>query len=759
MSSETQSPPDGSGPPSEGRGPAHLGDVHVDFSEVATLPPASGRRLDDLGALAKNPLLARLSDAELATFVDLLDQIALPAGTVVVREGDEGDAMYFVLEGEARVHRGAVELRTLTPGAHFGELALVGVRRRAATVEADKVLRLARLSRTRYQWLAVAHPMMALHFVQSLVTAIGDDLVNMTDTVGLLLRQRSLPRQTEVTARLPDGDRAVRTGTSLHALLPSQVSGVRVVAGLMDQKAVSLETPLVCDASVLPLTLASWEGRDVYRRSLSLILLEAASRVWPGQRVCLGPSLSAGRVVLLPLPLGSADERAELARAIGHEMARLVAVDAPMREELWTTEEARTHFLSCGWKEAAALLSIHRDSMVVLVSCGQLYALSSGPLLPSAGAIGPFSLKVHPEGLLLDYGDTVRSQLELHSGLKGDTLDQELAHPRFSSEMAREHRAWLAALGVTSVGELDALCISGKVPQLIRVAEGFHEKRIGKLADRIAGAQGRLRVIAIAGPSSSGKTTFIKRLTVQLEIDGVHPVNLSLDDYYVDRERTPKDPRGEWDFEAIEALDLGLLQDHVARLLRGETVKTARYDFKSGKRHPAGGPELSLREGDVLMLEGIHGLNPRLLGDAVPRERLFTIFIQPSIGLPFDRLESLAPADIRLLRRIVRDRHQRGYEAKENIARWPSVRAGEHRHIFPFQPHADAEFDSSLAYEPSVLKVYAERYLMEVPRNHPAYATAHRLREVLDRFVTIYPDHVPPTSILREFIGGSGFEY
>jgi uridine kinase len=197
----------------------------------------------------------------------------------------------------------------------------------------------------------------------------------------------------------------------------------------------------------------------------------------------------------------------------------------------------------------------------------------------------------------------------------------------------------------------------------------------------------------------------------------------------------------------------------VARLLAGEAVRTARYDFISGKSDPAGGPTIQLKPGDALMLEGIHGLDPRLLG-SIPRPgELFRIFVHPATTLPFDRLTRVSATDLRLLRRIVRDRHQRGYGAAENIDRWPSVQAGEREHIFPYQDEADAVFDSALIYEPAVLKVFAERYLLEVPQSHPAYPTAHRLRYLVDRFVSIYPDHVPPTSILREFIGGSGFEY
>jgi uridine kinase len=376
-----------------------------------------------------------------------------------------------------------------------------------------------------------------------------------------------------------------------------------------------------------------------------------------------------------------------------------------------------------------------------------------GPLLPSTGPLQGFTLSPHPEGLALGLGPR---DPRTH---RPNGAAAAVVPPARDGDMVGEHQRWLAAMGVDSVGALAELCIDGRVSQLIRVAEGFHEKRISHIADQIAHARDRIRIISIAGPSSSGKTTFIKRLTVQLQIDGVNPVALSLDDYYVDRERTPRDARGDWDFEALEALDLPLLQDHVARLLAGEAVKTPRYDFLSGQSRPEAGHLLQLRPGDVLMLEGIHGLNPRLLGGLPKAGELFRVFIHPATTLPFDRLTRVSATDLRLLRRIVRDRHQRGYKAAENIVRWPSVQAGEREHIFPFQGEADAVFDASLVYEPAVLKIYAERYLLEVPPDHPAFPTAHRLRYLVDRFVSIHPEHVPPTSILREFIGGSGFEY
>ncbi|MCM2333947.1 MAG: nucleoside kinase, partial [Anaeromyxobacteraceae bacterium] len=491
--------------------------------------------------------------------------------------------------------------------------------------------------------------------------------------------------------------------------------------------------------------------RQIYAQSVGLLLLEAAQGVAPGLLVRMGPSRGAIQVV--QLEGDGAGPSAGLAARLAEAMARHAAADAPYRLEYWATDEARAWFQQRGWTDAVKLLRLRRQATVRLVSCGECYALSMGPLLPSTGLAQGFTLEPHPEGLALGLGPR-------DPRLRGRPPGPgPLPAKDHDGDMVSEHQRWLAAMGVDSVGALSELCIDGRVSQLIRVAEGFHEKRISRIADRIAAARDRIRIISIAGPSSSGKTTFIKRLTVQLQIDGVNPVALSLDDYYVDRERTPRDERGEWDFEALEALDLPRLQDDVRRLLAGEAVRTPRYDFHAGRSLPHGGHELRLRPGDALMLEGIHGLNPGLLG-AIPRAgELFRVFIHPATSLPFDRLTRVSTTDLRLLRRIVRDRHQRGYKAAENIARWPSVQAGERAHIFPFQQEADAVFDSSLVYEPAVLKIFAERYLLEVPPDHPAYPTAHRLRYLVDRFVSIHPEHVPPTSLLREFIGGSGFEY
>lgn len=719
------------------------------------VPPVVAKRPDDLGILSRSRLLAALGPDDVAWFLDLLDQVTLTPGTCLFREGDHGDYMYFVLEGQARMRRGQLELAPVGPGDHFGELAMIGEKKRGASVEAHTTMRLARLSRAKYAELAARRPTVAVAFTKELATCLGELLVEMTDNVGVLAHPRSVPRRRAVHVVRGEERLDVAMGALVGTLLPREQDGAPIVSATMNKKPVSLETAVVSDADIGPLTLDDWEGRAVHRRSAALALLEAARRACPGVAVRMGSPFENGQLVLLPEPKLAQ----ELAGKVNESLERVVCDDLPLREELWAIDEARAHLDERGWHDAAALLPTRRESTVMLVSCGETFALGLGPVVPRTSWLRGCSVTPHPAGLLLRLGDAVDRFMPMHRGRRVDPIAEETSHPRYGSEMSLMARRWLAGLGVTSVGRFDEHCVTGQVAELIRVAEGFHEKWIGRIADSVAQRGEEVKVIVIAGPSSSGKTTFIKRLTVQLLVNGRRPLNLSLDDYYVDREKTVRDENGEYDFEAFEAIDAALLQNHIGRLLAGERVKTARFDFMAGKSFASGGKELSLGEGDVLLVEGIHGLHPALVDGAIAPSAIYRIFVHPATTLAFDHLSVIPPEDMRLIRRLVRDRHQRNYTAAETILRWPSVRKGELTHIFPHLPNADAVFDSSLCYEMSVLKTYAERYLLEVPNTHPAFTTAFRLRQVLDGFVAIYPDHVPPTSVLREFIGGSGFEY
>lgn len=671
-------------------------------------------------------------------------------GAVILHEGEHTRDMYVLLEGRASVRRRGLDVAALEPGAHFGELGLLTGRPRAASVIATTDVTLARLAPAAFDRMEREDPALALAVLRQVMAALQQALVSLDDNVHALLVERTLPRRTRVSVRIGGRERSVRIGTLAGALLPQAVEGAPTVAALLDHKAVSLNTALTSDSVLEPLTTASWEGERIFRWSAGLVVLEAAQHLQPPVPLRMGPSIGWAQIV----EVGPGETRPleALAAQLDEVVARIIAADRPFVTERASLDEALERLQHQGWADAVESLATWRDATVPLVCLGVVSAVCTGPVLPSTGRVARVRLAVQDGTLLMQWG-------EPPNGSQDREKDAGLVAVRASNRATRLVRQWAHAVGATTVGSFNARCMGQEVSQIIRVSESFHEKYITWIADEIAARRERVRVVCVAGPSSSGKTTFIKRLTVQLQVNGIEPVAVSLDDYYVDRDATVRDAQGNFDFECIEALDLPLMHRHLAALARGERVRLARFDFPRGKSLPDGGREVQLEPGRVLLLEGIHGLNPRIAGGAFPAEQIYRVFINATSALPFDRATHFNVSDLRLLRRIVRDRHHRATNAADTIARWPSVRRGEQRHIFPFFTEADAVFDSALIYEPSVLKVYADLYLLEVPRDHPSYATAFRLRHLVDRFVTIYPDHVPQTSLLREFIGGSGFEY
>jgi uridine kinase len=556
---------------------------------------------------------------------------------------------------------------------------------------------------------------------------------------------------TVVRARLTEGDRLVAYGTRVGDLLPGEVSGLPVVAALVDHRPVSLDTPMTASCRVAPLSLGHWEGERIHRRSLGIALAAAAASLDARVRLRLGASRGFGQEIFLE---GERSPPEATARALSTALHALVASDVPFRTFRWSLDEAIARFKDSGAEDVVDLLRTWRDDGVPVVACGDALTLSFGPVVPTTSHLTRFSVAMHDGRMFLVYRDDPRTAAIAPTVA---VVAQGVGGKR-ASEMAVAHEAWLERLGVRSVGALSIRCVEGRVKEIVLTSEGFHEKRVGEIATEIASRAGKIRLVCVAGPSSAGKTTFLRRLEVQLRVVGITPKLISLDDYYLDRDKNPRDERGELDFEAFEALDVPLLQGHLAQLLEGASVKTARFDFSTGKSARHGGAEIQLRERDVLVVEGIHGLHPHLTPRELDDARLFRIFVNPSTTLAFDGLTSVNISDLRLIRRIVRDRRLRATAPEDNIMRWPSVRRGERRHVFPHLGRADAVFDSSLVYEPSVMKVFAERYLLEVDRTHPAFVTAHRLRGLLDGFVAIYPEHVPKNSLLREFIGGSEFD-
>ncbi len=497
--------------------------------------------------LATSPVLAGVGD--LTRIAKYLSVHAWEAGESVVHEGDAGRAMFFVLAGQARIVSGQLEVGQAGPGEHFGELALLAGRRRNASVVAVTDLEAARLDGERFDALCVEDPDTALALLRRLLNSVGGWLSDMTESVGLLLQQRSLPRRTSFTVTVGGEARSVGVGTPVGELLPDSVDGQMVVAALVDQRPVALSSALSSDCVLTPLTTASWEGRRVYHDSLGLMLLEAASQCAPGLDLRLEHGIGFGRRVTIE---HDGDyEPVAIAAGLEAIMHSLVEQDRPLREEHWTVDEARSHFRGAGWRGAAGLLATWRAATVPLVSYGQVYALRFGPLLPSTGVLSGFRVLVDDGGLLLVFGGHDDAVVEPPDQAVAGAAAAVSAHTR---SMTRAHQRWLGALGATTVGELNRASIRGHAAELIRVSEGFQEKRIGQVADAITrrgAGNGGVRIVCIAGPSSSGKTTFMKRLRVQLQVDGLQPVQLSLDDYYVSRPLTPRDADGELDYVVL----------------------------------------------------------------------------------------------------------------------------------------------------------------------------------------------------------------
>lgn len=698
---------------------------------------------------SKTRVMSALNEEELNLLEDYLEFIHFTTNDFVVKQGEKDRSMYFILEGKCKIQRESLEIGTLSEGDLFGELALIVGKPRAASIIALTDLTVSKLTYAIYEKMCDESPELAVKLMQLLTKALGKELVEMTDSVELLLLQRSIPRHVTVDITLDNKILSIKTGTPIETVLKEKKNGSPIVAALLNNKMVSLSRPLTSNSTIAPLTTKSWEGQRIYRRSTALMFFEAALEVDPNLGLHFG--ISIGGFQWVNITNSEEKDFSVLSKQITQKMKEMVKANAIFRNEVWLVEEAISYFNENNWIDAAKILHTLRDSTVPLISCGKKYALSMGPLVSHAGILENFTLYPTDTGLVL--------VAEGRKGKEDVNLNKikELYTPYVN--IMNNHERWLHSLGVKSVGEFNNSCISGHVSQIIRVAEGFHEKKISNIADQILEKADDIKLVCISGPSSSGKTTFIKRLSVQLQVNGIKPIWVSLDDYYLERWRLTPDGNGEYDFESLDSINTELLEAHIIDILAGKKVKTARYDFKSGKSIEDGGVEVQLGNKEILLIEGIHGLNPKLLGTHIKHENVFRIFIQPMTSLPFDHLSRINTSDLRLLRRIVRDRYQRGYKVEDNIMRWASVRTGEQNNIFPYIGYADAIFDTSLVYETSVLKVYAERYLLEVPQSDPAYATAHRLRQLIDQFVAIYPDHVPPTSILREFIGGSSFDH
>ena len=551
----------------------------------------------------------------------------------------------------------------------------------------------------------------------------------------------------KVEVRYRDSVRRVESGIRIDEFLRDVNGGVAdtVLSALVNRRQVMLDFPL---RGVVDLELVSFgdrEGESVYKRSVSLMFYDACCELFPNARLVIGQSL--GNCYHYQLR-GEHPTLEVMAPAIEKRMGEIHRERRPFQRSTVTIEEAEKFCREKGCEDKLLLLATRRSSTVHTITCGTFIDLAYGPYVPHTGCVPTFGVMPYEDGLLLRFPRRAdRSHL-----------------PRFTPrpllfKTYAETRSWQEVLGVQNVGQLNHLCLNDRVHHLIRIAEGLHEKKISQIADEILSRRPRVRLVTIAGPSSSGKTTFAKRLGIQLLVNGIEMVSLSLDNYYVNREETPRDDQGRPDFEALEAIDLKLFHRHLAELMSGEEVLTPRFDFVSGRRKAEDAwVPMHLDDNQLLVVEGIHGLNDRLT-QSVPREQKYRIFISALSQLAIDDHNRIFTSDTRLIRRIVRDHLFRGFTAERTLDLWGRVRRGEGKWIFPFQEEADVMFNSAVVYEPAVLKVWAERFLLQVPRTSPAYTEAFRLLKGLSMFVSVFPDEVPQTSILREFIGGSTFSY
>jgi uridine kinase len=551
-----------------------------------------------------------------------------------------------------------------------------------------------------------------------------------------------------VTVRFPSGaERSFPAGTRVAEAAADPAfprTATPLVAALANNELVSLASELVVSVALAPVELAGRMGLAVYRRSLCFLLSLAARQELPGRRLVIGHALGHGYLYWFE----DAEEVPDaVVAALQARMRALVAADRPIECARLAWAEAVAYFEENLQPDTALLLRGRSEPVVRVASCAGAIDLDHGPLVPSTGVLRAFSLMPFPPGLLLRY-PPAETPLAMGPFIENPVL----------VSIYREYKRWGKILRVGSVGRLNGLIRDGGIRDFIEVAEALQDRKIAEIADRINARRDSVRVVLIAGPSSSGKTTFSKRLMVQLRVVGRNPLTISLDDYFLSHDRTPRDEQGNPDYEALGALDVALLNEHLLALMRGDEVELPSFDFHTGSRRPGPGPRLRLPERSVLILEGIHGLNENLTPQ-VPRQAKYLVYVSALTQLNLDDHNRIPTTDNRLVRRLVRDSQFRGHDAVTTLQMWPSVRRGEERWIFPFQNGADSAFNSALDYELAVLKVLAEPLLDSVPPDRPEYQDARSLLGFLANFAPLGPRWVPPDSILREFIGESAFKY
>jgi len=535
-------------------------------------------------------------------------------------------------------------------------------------------------------------------------------------------------------------------GTTLAEIIKDQnISLAHPIIGAMVNNEVSeLNYRIFNPKQVLFFDLTHPAGMRMYQTSLFFVLEKAVRDILPGKRLSVEHSVSRGFYCEIEGYEGSIP--LSLAFTLGDRMREIVARNIPFTSEKKSTNEVIEHFDRQGYLDKSMLLKTRPKLYTTVYHLDDQMDYFYGKMVPSSGYLKKFDLVKYYDGLLLMIPK--RSNPE-------EMEDLILQNKMF--DIFREHKRWIDILGVSSIGSINRMVLDGNGDELIKIGEALQEKKVGQIADEIALHRDKVRMVLISGPSSSGKTTFAKKLAVQLKVAGLTPVTISLDNYFVDREKTPLDENGQYDFESIYSLDIEGFNQDLLSLFAGTEIDIPKFSFENGKRF-YDGTKLKIDEKTILLIEGIHALNP-LLTHLVTADKKFKVYVSALTSLSIDGHNRIPTTDNRLIRRIIRDHRYRGYSAFDTISRWESVRRGEDKYIFPFQEEADIMFNSSLLFELGVLKQYADPVLREVPPTVKEYAEAQRLLKFLEYFVPIDDKKIPPTSIIREFLGGSSFSY
>lgn len=556
----------------------------------------------------------------------------------------------------------------------------------------------------------------------------------------MITQQDSLSPEVEILladGRVFRGPRGTRLEDFLKILPEWKV--VPIVGAIVNSELRELTYPVNMDCTVQPTNISDADGARIYRRSITFLLEAAFEEIFPEILLTVDHSVSSGgyycevtnRAPLTEKELHQLEER----------MRELVEANLPFERQQISMDEAMEYFEQKGQTDKIRLIKYRAKPYLILYRLGHHQDYHHGYMVPSTGYLRWFDLRVLGDGFVLRFPRRYEP-----------TRIPPLPESATLVRSFRQYGDWLERMGIPNVGALNDSIRDQKIREVILISEALHEQKISEIASEIIALKGKIRVVLIAGPSSSGKTTFSKRLAIQLLAQGGDPFALELDNFFVDRDKTPLDESGEYDFESIDAVNTSLLNDCLNRLIAGEEVKLPRYNFKSGLSEP--GEVIRLSKDQIILLEGIHGLNPRLLED-FPEHKTHRLYVSCLTQLNLDRYNRISTTDTRLIRRIIRDARERGYSALQTIRRWESVRRGERKYIFPYQENAHEIFNSAMSYELAALKPLVEPLLRQVPHGTMEHIEAKRLLALLEWFVPLDTALIPDNSLLREFIGGS----